>query len=71
MIKYKIEDGNNSSSIFLIDDEYNLKILVAVIFDIAHARIILRKLNEYIGSKIEVKDNDPFLTDGLARIIQL
>lgn len=48
MIKYEMEDGNNSANIFLVDDEFNIKILVAVVFDRAHSRIIVRKLNEYI-----------------------
>lgn len=48
MIKYVLEDGNNSSNLFLVDDEFNIKVLVAVIFDKAHSRIIYRKMNEYL-----------------------
>lgn len=48
MIKYVVEDGNNSSNLFLVDEDYNIKVLVAVIFDKAHSRIIKNKMNEYV-----------------------
>lgn len=52
MIKYTIEEVDNSSNIFLIDEEHSIKEFVAVVFDITHARIIVRKLNEYVrGNK--------------------
>lgn len=51
MIKYISEEGNNSTNVFLVDDQYNIKVLIAVIFDKAHSKIIVRKLNEYIDGQ--------------------
>jgi hypothetical protein len=67
MIKYILEEENNNQNIFLVDEEYGIKTLVAVIFDKTHGRLIYRKLNEYVSSE---KDNDPYVTKGLARITQ-
>lgn len=73
MIKYKLEDINGSANVFLVDDEFNIKILVAVVFDMTHAKIIVRKLNEYIESKPRrnsiTGDDDIFLDEGLARVV--
>lgn len=70
MIKYTLEDTNNSSNIFLVDDEYDIKTLVAVVFDKAHAKIIFRKLNEYVKSKpVGKTDQDTFLDRSLAKIV--
>lgn len=56
MIKYIEEEDNGSSNVFLVDEEYNIKELVAVVFNKAHARIIVRKLNEYYQSKPSLGD---------------
>ncbi|OME54054.1 hypothetical protein BSK59_15850 [Paenibacillus odorifer] len=70
MIKYTLEDSNNSSNVFLVDDDYDIKILVAVIFDKAHANIISRKLNEYIKSKpVSKTDENTFVGRSLAKIL--
>ncbi|MCY7484934.1 hypothetical protein M5X00_17965 [Paenibacillus alvei] len=50
MIKYEIEEGINSFNLFLKDDDNNVKVLIAVIFNDVHARIINRKMNEYVTS---------------------
>jgi hypothetical protein len=70
MIKYTIEDGNNSSNLFLTDGENGIKVLVAVIFDLTHAKIIMRQMNEHVNkTRLPDGDDDPFLTNGLAKIV--
>ncbi|GAV10302.1 hypothetical protein RQP50_02170 [Paenibacillus sp. chi10] len=50
MIKYELEEGINSFNLFLKDDDHNVKVLIAVIFNDVHARIIKRRMNEYVTS---------------------
>lgn len=47
MIKYELEDGNNSKNLFLVDEDHNIKRLIAVVYEPAHAGIIKRGMNEY------------------------
>ncbi|MCY9757724.1 hypothetical protein M5X00_26200 [Paenibacillus alvei] len=69
MIKYTVEESENNSTVYLNDDEYGIKVVVAMVFDKAHARIIARKLNEYYQSRTLEVDTDPFLEKGLAKVI--
>lgn len=62
MIKYIIEDGDKSANIFLVDEEYSLKIPVSIVFDSTHAKIIQRKLNDYVNenkSEEEKEEREP------------
>ena len=54
MIKYEIE--KDTFNIILVDEEYGIKTIVAVAFDDAHARIIKRKLNEYVHGSVDLEE---------------